>query len=42
MKKYLIKNQILDYGARVLNNASTFGGNETARRYSISLKTIYN
>jgi len=42
MKKYLTKKQVLDYRARVLNDAYTLGVTTAARRYGLSRGTIYN
>lgn len=42
MKKYLTRRQVLDYRARVLNDASTLGVSTAARRYGLSRGTIYN
>lgn len=42
MKKYLTKKQVLDYRARVLNDASKLGVSTAARRYGLSRGTIYN
>lgn len=42
MKKYLTKRQVLDYRARVLNDASKLGVSTAARRYGLSRGTIYN
>lgn len=42
MKKYLTKKQVLDYRARVLNDASKLGISATARRYGLSRPTIYS
>jgi transposase InsO family protein len=42
MKQYLTKKQVLDYRARVLNDANKLGVSSAARRYGLSRGTIYN
>lgn len=42
MKKHLTKKQVLDYRARVLNDANKLGVSTAARRYGLSRGTIYN
>jgi transposase/uncharacterized protein YoaH (UPF0181 family) len=42
MKQYLTKRQVLDYRARVLNDANKLGVSNAARRYGLSRGTIYN
>ena len=42
MKKYLSKQQVQDYRARVLKDAYRHGVSFTARRYGLSRQTIYN
>lgn len=42
MKKYLTKKQVLDYRARVLNDASKLGVSTAARIYGLNRGTIYN
>lgn len=42
MKKYLTKKQVLEYRARVLDDANELSVSIAARRYGLSRGAIYN